>query len=162
MGLMTFYYVCLSDGVEQLPPRRPCRGWSTLSRMVDCPGFLRVLYNTLIHLGYDGDAPVYHCRLSMAHGLDMCEVSVMIPFDPTKLWSGSVIGSEPNTGVEMMVHIALTYLCEDHLAATVALSTTLLPVHNKENLVWQKRLEAVSNLEGPHFHIGMTLLVRYA
>jgi hypothetical protein len=35
-----------------------------------CPGFLRVLYDTLIRLGYDGDAPVYHCQLSMADGLD--------------------------------------------------------------------------------------------
>jgi hypothetical protein len=26
-----------------------------------CPGFLRVLYDALIHLGYDEDAPVYHC-----------------------------------------------------------------------------------------------------
>jgi hypothetical protein len=26
-----------------------------------CPRFLRVLYDALIHLGYDGDAPVNHC-----------------------------------------------------------------------------------------------------
>jgi hypothetical protein len=26
-----------------------------------CPGFLRVLYDALIHLDYDGDAPVYRC-----------------------------------------------------------------------------------------------------
>jgi hypothetical protein len=25
-------------------------------------GFLRVIYDTLIRLGYDGDALVYHCR----------------------------------------------------------------------------------------------------
>jgi hypothetical protein len=25
------------------------------------PGFSRVLYDTLIRLGYDGDAPVYRC-----------------------------------------------------------------------------------------------------
>jgi hypothetical protein len=49
-----------------------------------CPGFLRVLYDTLIHLGYDRDAPIYHCRLSMPHGLDRCEVSMMVPFDPTE------------------------------------------------------------------------------
>jgi hypothetical protein len=34
------------------------------------PGFARVLYNVLLHLGYNGDAPVYRCRMSMAHGLD--------------------------------------------------------------------------------------------
>jgi hypothetical protein len=58
-----------------------------------CPGFLRVLYDALIRLGYDGDAPVYHCLLSMAHSLDRCEASMTIPFDPTEPWSGSVIGS---------------------------------------------------------------------
>jgi hypothetical protein len=50
-----------------------------------------------------------------------------IPFDPTEPWSGSVIGSEPDTSVELMAHIALTSLCEDHLAATAALPITLLP-----------------------------------
>jgi hypothetical protein len=97
----------------------------------------------------------------MAHGLDMCEVSVMIPLDPTELWSGSFIGSEPDTGVEMMAHIALTSLCEDCLDATVALPIALLPIQNQENPIWQQRLEAVSDLEGPHFHTGMTSLARY-
>jgi hypothetical protein len=73
-----------------------------------CPGFPRVLYDTLIHLSYDGDASVYRCRLCTAHGMDQCEVSVTIPFDPTELWLGSVISSEPDTGVELMAHIALT------------------------------------------------------
>jgi hypothetical protein len=27
MGLVTFYYVCLSDGAECLPPLLPHRGW---------------------------------------------------------------------------------------------------------------------------------------
>jgi hypothetical protein len=102
-----------------------------------CLGFPRVLYDALIRLGYDGDALVYHCRLSMAHGLDRCEVSVTIPFDPTELWSGSVIGSEPDTDVEMMAHIALTSLCEDHLAATAALPIVLLLIWNQENPIWQ-------------------------
>jgi hypothetical protein len=48
-----------------------------------CPGFLTVLYDVLIHLCYNRDTSVYRCRVSMAHGLDRCEVSVMIPFDPT-------------------------------------------------------------------------------
>jgi hypothetical protein len=80
-----------------------------------CPGFPRVLYDALIRLGYDGNAPVYRCRLSMAHGMDQCEVSVTIPFDPMEPWSGSIIGSEPDIGVELMVHIALTFLCETAL-----------------------------------------------
>jgi hypothetical protein len=95
-----------------------------------CSEFPRVLYDALIHLSYDGNAPVYHCRLSMAHGMDQCEVSMMIPFDPMEPWSG------PGIGVELMVHIALTSLCEDHLAATAALSITLLLIQDKENPVW--------------------------
>jgi hypothetical protein len=93
-----------------------------------CPGFPRVLYDALIRLGYDGDAPVYRCRLSRVHDLDRCEVSVMIPFNPAKPWSGSVIGSEPDTGVELMAHIALTSLCEDRLTATAALPIALLQI----------------------------------
>jgi hypothetical protein len=58
-----------------------------------CPRFPRVLYDALIRLGYDGDAPVLHCRLSLTHGMEECEVSVTIPFDPTEPWSGSVISS---------------------------------------------------------------------
>jgi hypothetical protein len=85
-----------------------------------------------------------------------------IPFDPTEPWSGSVIGSEPNTSVELLAHIALTSLCEDHLVATTALSIALLPIQDQENPIWQQRLEVVSNLKGPHFHVGMTSLARYA
>jgi hypothetical protein len=139
-----------------------------------CPGFPRVLYNALIHLGYDRDTPVYHCRLSTAHGMDQCKVSVMTPFDlmescsgfvigdPMESCSGFVIGSEPDTGVELMAHMALTSLCKDCLVATAALPIALLPIRIQENLVWQQRLEAVSNLKGPHFHAGMTSLGKYA
>jgi hypothetical protein len=102
-----------------------------------CLGFRRVLYDALIHLGYDRDAPIYHCRLSMVHDLDMCEVSMMVPFDPTEPWLGSVIGSESDTGVEVMSHIALTSLCEDRLAATAAVPIVLLLIQNQENPVWQ-------------------------
>jgi hypothetical protein len=95
-----------------------------------CLRFLRVLYDALICLAYDGDASVYRCQLSTIDDMDQCEVSMMISFDPTKSWLGSVIGSEPDTGVELMAHIALTSFCEDHLAATTALLITLLPIRN--------------------------------
>jgi hypothetical protein len=87
---------------------------------------------------------------------------VTIPFDPTEPWSGSVIGNKPDTGVELMAHMALTSLCEDHLTAIATLPIALLPIRNSENPVWQQCLEAVSNLKGPHFHAGMTTLARYA
>jgi hypothetical protein len=52
------------------------------------PGFPRVLYDALVRVGYDRDALVYRCRLSTTHGMDQCEVSVMIPFDPMEPWLG--------------------------------------------------------------------------
>jgi hypothetical protein len=94
--------------------------------------------------------------------MDQSEVSMMIPFDPTELWSVSVIGSEPDTGVELMAHVALTSFCEDRLAVTAALPIALLSIRNQENLIWQQHLEAVSDLKSPHFHVGMTLLAKYA
>jgi hypothetical protein len=60
-----------------------------------------------------------------------------------------------------MAHIALTSLCEDHLAATATLPIALLPIQDQENPVWQQRPEAMSNLKGPHFHAEMTSLARY-
>jgi hypothetical protein len=86
---------------------------------------------------------------------------VTILIDPMKPWLGSVIGSEPDTNVEMMAHIALTSLCEDRLTTTVALPITVLPIRDQENLIWQQHLVAMSDLEGPHFHAGMTSLARY-
>jgi hypothetical protein len=135
---------------------RPC------STDYHCPGFPRVLYDTLIRLVYDGDAPVYRCRLSTAHDMDQCEVIMRIPFNPTEPWSGSAIDNEPDTGVELMVHIALTSFCEDLLTATAALPIARLPIQDQENPIWQQHLEAMSNLKGRHFYAGMTSLARYA
>jgi hypothetical protein len=87
---------------------------------------------------------------------------MMIPFDPTELWSGSIIDSEPDTGVELMAHMALTSFYEDRLTTTAALPIALLPIWNQKNPIWQQRLEVVSNLKRPHFHVGMTSLAKYA
>jgi hypothetical protein len=59
-----------------------------------------------------------------------------IPFDPTRPWSGSIIDSETNTSIEMMVHIALTSLCEDRHTATATLPIALLPIWDQENPIW--------------------------
>jgi hypothetical protein len=74
---------------------------------------------------------------------------------------GSIIDSEPDTGIEMMAHIALTSLCEDCLTATATLPIALLSIRDQENPVWQQRLASVSDLKGPDFHTGMTSLARY-
>jgi hypothetical protein len=50
-----------------------------------------VLYDILLHLSYNGDVPVYQTRMSMAHGMNECAVSVMIPLNPVEPWMATVI-----------------------------------------------------------------------
>jgi hypothetical protein len=121
-----------------------------------------VLYDALRQLGYDGDAPVYRGRMSMAHGQYKCEVNVVIPLNPMEPWMATVIGVELDEIVEQMAQVALTSLCETRLADTAAMPIVLFLIHNQEDPVWKQRLEAVSNPEGPHFHAGMAALAGYA
>jgi hypothetical protein len=126
------------------------------------PGFPRVLYDVLCQLGYNGDAPVYHGRMSMAHGHDKCGVNVVIPLNPTEPWMATIIGVELDETVEQMAHIALTSLYESRLTDTAAMPITLFLIRNQEDPMWKQCLEAVSNPEGPHFHAGMAAFARYA
>jgi hypothetical protein len=114
------------------------------------------LYDTLLCLGYNWDIPLYRSSLSKAHGLDVWEVN------PTEPWMGTVIGSELNGTIEQMTLIALTSMCESRLTTTAEMPITLFPIHNQEDPVWQQRLEAMSDLEGPHFHVGMAEMAKYA
>jgi hypothetical protein len=115
------------------------------------PGFPRVLYDTLRQLGYNGDAPVYRGRMSMAHGQDKCEVNVVIPLNLTELSMATVIGVELDETVEQTAQIALTSLCETRLTDTAAMPITLFPICNQEDPMWKQCLEAVSDPEGPLF-----------
>jgi hypothetical protein len=137
MGLVTFCYVCISDGAERLPPLLPHRGWQAAFQGPALPGVsesaIRHTHPSWLRRGRSSlPLPI----MSMAHVLDRCEVGMTIPFDSTVPWLGSVIDSEPDTNVQMMVHITLTSLCEDLLAATAALPIALLPIWNPENPVW--------------------------
>jgi hypothetical protein len=85
----------------------------------------------------------------------------MIPLNQTVLWMGTVVGSELNTTVEQTTDIALTSLCVSHLATTTAMPIALFPIQNQENPVWKQRLEAMSDLEGPHFNAGMAVMTKY-
>jgi hypothetical protein len=127
-----------------------------------CSEFPRVLYDAHLRLSYDGEVPIYRCRLSMVDGLDICETSMMIPLNPADPWTRTIIGSEPDTIVEQTADIALTSLCESRLTATVVMPVTLFPIQNQENPVWKQCLEAVFDLEGPHFNTGMAVLAKYA
>jgi hypothetical protein len=85
------------------------------------PGFPRVLYDALRQLGYEGDAPVYHGRMSMAHGQDKCEVNVVIPLNSMEPWMATVIG----------VELDETSLCETRLTDTAVMPIALFPIHNQ-------------------------------
>jgi hypothetical protein len=126
------------------------------------PGFPRVLYDVQLHLGYNGDVPVYRYHMSMAHVLDSCKVSVAIPLNPTKPWMGTVISIKLDDTVEQAAHVALTSLCESCLAATTEMPITLFLNHNQGDPMWQQCLEAMSDLESPHFHAGMVAMAKYA
>jgi hypothetical protein len=99
-----------------------------------CPGFPRVLYDAFLRLGYDGEVPIYRCRLSMTNGLDICETSMTIPFNQVDLWMGTNIDSEPDTTVKQAAHVALTSLCESHLTV---MSITLFLIRNQKNPMWK-------------------------
>jgi hypothetical protein len=70
-----------------------------------------VLYDALLHLGYNGDVLVYRAHMSMAHSMEQCEVSVTIPLNPIEPWMASVIGIELDDTVEQMAQVTLTSLC---------------------------------------------------
>jgi hypothetical protein len=103
-----------------------------------CLGFPRVLYDALLRLGYNGKVPIYHCRLSVVDSLDICD-----------------------TTIKQTTHITLTSLCVSRPAATAAMLIVLFPIQNQENPVWKQHLEAMSDLEGPHFNAGMAAMAKY-
>jgi hypothetical protein len=98
----------------------------------------------------------------MAHDQDKCEVNMVIHLNPTEPWIAIVIRVELDGTVEQTTQVALTSLCESRLTDTAARLIALFPIRNQEDLTWKQRLEAVSNLEGPHFHAGMAALAGYA
>jgi hypothetical protein len=125
------------------------------------PGFPRVLYDALCQLSYNGDAPVYHGCMSMAHGQDKCEVNMVIPLNSTEPWMATVIRVELDETVEQMAQVTLTSMCESRLGDTAAMPIALFLICNQEDPVWKQHLEVVSNPEGPHFHASMAVLAGY-
>jgi hypothetical protein len=120
-----------------------------------------VLYDAL-HLGYNGDVLVYRARMSMAHSMDQCVVSMTIPLNPAEPWIATVIGVELDYTVEQTAHVTLTSLCWSRLADTAAMPITLFPVHYHGDPMWQQHLEAISEPEGPLFHASMAAMAEYA
>jgi hypothetical protein len=61
-----------------------------------------------------------------------------------------------------MAQIALTSLRGSRPADTAAMPIVLFLVRYRGDPMWQQRLEAISDPEGPHFHIGLAAMAEYA
>jgi hypothetical protein len=96
-----------------------------------------VLYDTFLHLGYNEDVLVYRARMSMAHSMEQCEISVPIPLNLTEQWMASVIGVELDDTVEQTTQVTLSSLCGSRLADTATMPIALFPVRYQGDPVWQ-------------------------
>jgi hypothetical protein len=124
--------------------------------------FLRVLYDTLLHLGYNGDVPIYHARMSMAHSMGQSEVSMTIPIRPEEPWSVTIMGVELDDTVDMTAHFTLASLCGSRLADPTAMPLVLFLFYYQGDPMWQQSFETVSDPEGPHHHTGMAAMAECA
>jgi hypothetical protein len=126
------------------------------------PRFPRVLYDTVFHLSYNRDVLVYRGRMFTAHGQERCKVSMMIPLSLTEPWGAIIIGVELDETIEQAAHIALITLCESCLNDKAMMPIALFPICKKEDPMWKRRLQAVMDPEGRHFHTGMATMIEYA
>jgi hypothetical protein len=95
-----------------------------------------VLYDALLHLGYNGDVPVYRARMSVAHSMVRCEVSVTIPLNPMEPWMATIMGIELDDTIDQTVQVALSLLCGSRLADTAAMVIALFLVCYRGDPVW--------------------------
>jgi hypothetical protein len=125
-----FSWLCFQVNMDNYPHITIAVDGSLCSMGQHRPGFPRVLYDALHQLCYDGDAPIYHGRMSMAHGQDKCKVNVVIPLNPMESWMTTVIGVKLDETVEQTAQVALTSLCETCLTDTAAMPITLFAIRN--------------------------------
>jgi hypothetical protein len=59
-----------------------------------------MLYDALLHLGYNGGVPVYRARMTMAHSMEQCEVSMTIPLSLEEPWMATIISVELDDTVD--------------------------------------------------------------
>jgi hypothetical protein len=121
-----------------------------------------VLYNALLHLGSKEDIPIYRARMSMAHSMEHCEVSVTIPIRPEEPWPVTIMSVELDDTVDKTAHFALASLCGSRLADTATTLLALFPFCYQGDPMWQKCFEAVSDPYGLHYHAGMAAMAVYA
>jgi hypothetical protein len=71
------------------------------------------------------------------------------------------MGVELDGTVNKTAHFTLASLCGSRLADTAVMSLALFPFHYQGDPMWQQHFEAVSDLEGPHYHVGMAVMAEY-
>jgi hypothetical protein len=95
-----FSWLCFQMNTNDYPHVTIAEDGRWFSTGQHSPGFPQVLYDTLLHLRYNGDVPVYRAHMSMAHSMEQCEVSVTIPLNSIEPWMSSVIGVELDDTIE--------------------------------------------------------------
>jgi hypothetical protein len=100
------------------------------------PGFPRVLYDALLHLIYNGNVPIYRARMSMAHSMEQCEVSVTIPISLEEPWMATIISVELDNTADQMAQVALISLCGSRLADTATMPIVLFPILYRGDPMW--------------------------
>ena len=61
-----------------------------------------------------------------------------------------------------MCGVANIHRVEIMLTATTAMPIALFLIQNQENPMWKQHLDAMSDLEDPHFNAGMAAMAKYA
>jgi hypothetical protein len=135
-----FSCLCFQMNMDNYPHVTIVEDGSLCSTGQHRPGFPRMMYDALLHLGHNGDVPVYCGRISMAHGQDRCEVSVMLPLCLTEPWGMTIIGVELDETVELAAHVSLTALCGSRLNDTATMPIALFLIREQEEPMWRQHL----------------------
>jgi hypothetical protein len=61
-------------------------------------------------------------------------------------WSTWAIGDDMDDAIEKAAHMALTALCSQNLAATMATPISLYPIQDRPDTKWKARMDEVGNV----------------
>jgi hypothetical protein len=110
LGLVMLSWLCFHLDMSNYPHVKIAEDGRLCSMGQHRPGFPRVLYDALIHLGYNKDISVYRARMSMTHSIEQCEVNVTIPLSLKEPWMATIIGVELDNTVDQTAQVALASL----------------------------------------------------
>jgi hypothetical protein len=102
-----FSWLCFQMDMNKYPDVTIAEDGRLCSTGQHRPGFPRMLYDTLLHLGYNGDMSVFRAHLSMLHSLEQSEVSMTIPINSEDPWMTTIISIELDDTVDHTAQVAL-------------------------------------------------------